>query len=482
MTETSAPAAEHPARAPVGLWIRRVWLAALFVLGLGFVVLIPPFQAVDEVAHWDRVWTVADGHYNCWRLPLSAAQFVDKGFRFDNRGPEPQMVQWSIFRELYAFEGTPGEMWIATNGCHYPPIGYIAPAIAARLTALDPPEQPRPHKMFFAFYAMRLANWLLFFACLVGAHRLGRYPMIPLVFASIPMVVHQAVSINNDAFQFGGLLLASALLTRAPTRRTLWSAIAIITLMSMIKPINAVAVPLVWIAGVWALRGARLRRRELAGMAVASLALPIGAWLLWHETMHVPILGLTTGMPVPNVDEARQAALLRENPLRVLDVLGWQLKQFFDVSAINGGWRGVLLALGWYRYVAEDYVYYVAIATFMVGLFLLRWDAQPRAPHERTPLWLSIGTVGGTLAYFAVVTLILYTAFTPVGAELVFGVQGRYFLYPLAVLLFLHGFAREGPPWLRGRPAVAVACVFVALAIGAQVAALVAIRQLFWQA
>lgn len=479
MTETSA--LDLRARSEWSCKVQRFWLAALFLLGFGFIVLIPPFQSIDEVAHWDRVWTVADGTYNCWTLPTSAAQFVGASFRFDNP-PHNGPVPWSIFRELYDFTGDTGEFWIATSGCHYPPVGYVLPAVAARFLSEGPPSEPHRHKMFLAFYGMRTANWLLFFGCVLAAYRLGRYPMVPLVFASIPMVVHQAVSINNDAFQFGGLLLTGALLTRTPTRSTLWTAIGVVALMSMIKPINAVAVPLIWIAGYRALRRQPLARVELSAMALASLGLPIGAWLLWQATMHAPIIGLTTGSPVPNVDGAAQAASLWENPARILQVLGWQLAQFFALPPINGGWRGMLLALGWCRYIAPAHVYALSLAALGLGLFLLRWDARSVAPEEPTPRVLVIGTIGGIIVYFTMVTLLLYMHFTPLGAQVVFGVQGRYLLYPMAVLFFLHCVVRTRPPWLRGPPAFGAACLFVALAVSAQVAALVAIRQLFWQA
>jgi hypothetical protein len=479
MNESSAP--DQRARSEWGRVVQRFWLAALFLLGFGFIVLIPPFQTIDEVAHWDRVWTVADGKYNCWTLPTSAAQFVEAGFRFDN-GPHSGPIPWSLFGELYAFRGDEGEFWIATSGCHYPPIGYALPALAARLLTKGPPSEPHPHKMFVAFYASRTVNWLLFFACVVAAYRVGRYPMVPLVFASIPMVVHQAVSINNDAFQFGGLLLTGALLSRAPTRRTLWSAIVIVTLMSMIKPINAAAVPLIWIAGFSALRSERVGRVELTVAAVTSLALPIAAWQLWQATMHVTPLGLTTGHPVADVNGTAQLALMQEHPTHVLKVVGWQLAQIFDASPINGGWRGILLALGWYRHLAPNHVYWLALVTLLTGLLLLRWDAEPAASAEPVPTVLVLGVLGATAVYFVVITLVLYVYFTPVGAPVVFGVQGRYLLYPIALLFFLHALARRRPPWLRGPLALQAACLFVGLAISSQVAALLAIRQLFWQA
>lgn len=462
--------------------VQQAWLGVVFLLGLGYIVLIPPFQTVDEIAHWDRVWTVALGQYNCHTLPYTAAEFVNFSFRFD-AGPVRGPIPWSALRDMYEHGGGGGEFFIATAGCGYPPIGYLPAALAAWLLTPEPRE-PGPHKMFVAFYGGRIANWLLFFGCLVAAFRISLFPMPVLVFASIPMVVHQAISLNNDAVLFSGIVLIGALLTQPPTRARIWTAIALLTLLSAIKPINVIAATLVWLGLAEALRKGTWRAREVASVALASVALPVAAWLVWDHTKHLPILGLSTGLVVPNVNEAAQLNMLLEQPLRVLSVFKWQLEGVFANTPINGGWRGVLLTLGWYKYVVADHVYALAIAALAAGVCVLR--LEPRAiPERRTPCWLLLTVPASVLAYAATVTLILYLAFTPVGAETVFGVQGRYFLLPIAMLLFVPAVRAARPLWLRteslrGKAIASLAAAFFVLSLAAHVAALWAIRQHFW--
>ena len=482
LLETPATSLEPPRAAGIRR-LTRMWLAVLFVLGLGYMALVPPFQAVDEVAHWDRVWSVASGDYNCKKIPKSAADFVELSFRFDNRQIPPQPVSWSLFREAYQHTGSEGSFWIATNGCHYPPIGYLPAAAAVRAFTPGPIDAPRPHKMFIGFYVARLANWLFFFACVTAAVCLVPYPLPVLVFASIPMVVHQAVSLNNDAFQFGGLLVLLALVTGSPTRARLWSAIAILALLSAIKPINAIAAPVVWF-GAWLLRsGHGIRRLEYVLMLLSSIGLPVGAWLLWNATMHMPVLGLSTDLVVANVDQSAQLARLRDEPLRFFQVLYGQLSQLFTAPPINGGWRGIVLALGWYRYEAPGHVYVLALAAFVLGVSTLRLRDRHVAPGPGMPRILVTGVVAAVAAYFVVVTMTLYLAFTPVASEVVYGVQGRYFLYPLALILFVVPLARpargEGE---IGRGAWLRVSATVALSTAANAATLYAIRWLFWEA
>lgn len=459
---------------------QQTWLAVVFLLGLGYIALVPPFQAVDEVAHWDRIWTVALGQYNCKTLPYAAAQFVNFSYRFD-AGPMQGRIPWSALRDMYEHSGGPGEFSIATAGCGYPPIGYLPAALAARLVTPNPRE-PGPHKMFVAFYGGRLATWLLFFGCLVAAFRISLFPMPVLVFASIPMVIHQAISLNNDAVLFGGILLIGALLTQPPTRGRVWTAIALVTVISAIKPVNVIAATLVWLGLAEALRKGRWKAYEVAGVALASVALPVSAWLLWDRTMHMPIFGFSIEQVVPGIHEEAQLQLLRVHPLRILSVFKWQLEGFFTGPPINGGWRGVLLTLGWYKYEVADHVYVLAIAALAAGVCVLRLEPR-RAPERRAPWWLALAVPASVVAYAATVILILYLAFTPFGEEAVFGVQGRYFLLPIAMLLFLPAVRAPRPLRLdgvAGKAFAGVAAAFFVLSLAAHAAALWAIRQHFW--
>ncbi len=454
---------------------RQIWLALLFVLGLGYAALVPPFQNIDEVWHWERAWSVAQGDYNCTQIPVAAGQWVDRAFRFREGSP----VSWAIVAETYDFTGDEGTFRIATNACKYPPVGYIPAALMTRIVAGNPAER-KLHQMFWAFYGSRVGNWLWFFGCVVLALRLTRFPMPVLLFASIPMVVQQAAALNNDAFQFGAILLVGALATRTPTRRTLWSAIALIALMSAIKPINAIAASLVWIGAYAASTQGRMLRREAVLVSVAATALPLLVWLAWNHTMHLPSDGNATPLPIANVNAAAQLAILRMEPVGFVRVLGWQVAQFFTGNPIDGGWRGVLLAICGYGLVVADYVYALVLAGLLAGLLALRFGAtQPRIPAN-APWPLVLAAVSTVVPYFAVVTLLLYIEFTPVGSEIVFGVQGRYYLYFIAMLLFLYPVVRKRPARSHGPWAARLAYASMVLSVLGNVAALYEIRGVYW--
>lgn len=478
-----SPGSELPAgRASLVRRTQRCWLALLFVVGLGYAALIPPFLAVDEVAHWDRIWTVAQGQYNCESIPVAAAQFVHLAFRFD-RGTERKEgpVSWSLFEEAYAFQGGPGQLSIATNGCHYPPIGYLASSLAVRLFTPGAPTEPHPHSMFIAFYAARFGNLVLFFVCVLAALRVSRYPMPVLLFASIPMVVHQAVSLNNDALLFGGVLLAAALATGTVTRRRVLSSLVLIALMSAIKPVCVVSSTLLWISLWRGYQDQTLKRFEALALGLGSLALPLGAWFLWQQTESLPILGHRTGVPVSGVTPSAQWARLVEEPWRFVQVLGFQLQQFFESEPIRGSWKGMVLVFGWCRYEAPGYVYAVSLAALAAGLPSLRAWTRGSAPEPRVPWLFSAAVIGAVVAYCVAVTMTMYLVFTGVGADYVTGVQGRYLLYAFALPLFLYPMARTRPFPVRARWRDALALASLGLGVASHIVALVALRFFFWE-
>lgn len=458
--------------------LERLWLALLFFVGLGYVALIPPFQSVDEVWHWDRAWTVAQGQYNCWRLPLAAGQFASSTLQVD-RDPQKQPFPWSTFQSLREFVGSPGSFFVATAACSYPPTGYLPAALAIRLWALGEPEKPAPHRMFNALYGGRLANWLFFFACVLAAYGLSRYPLPVLMFASIPMVVHQSVSINNDAFLAGGIVLTCALLT-SYSRARIAGALLLITLMSTVKPLCMAAATLAWVS-LWSARE-RHKRGELVALAVLSVGLPVAAWLTWQNTLHLPILGMSTGQPIANVDPDAQIALLKAEPLRVFRVLYWQARQFFfSPWPMEGSYAGLLLVLGWCRFRVPDLLYAMEIAALVAGALSLREGARREADDVRPPRVLLLGVIAGALAYSAAATLVLYAVFTPLAAEMVLGVQARYHHYPLCMLLFVPLLASARAKLVPPNMQRIAAFAFLGLSLTANLYALSFMRGFWWE-
>jgi uncharacterized membrane protein len=453
---------------------QQLWLGMLFVVGLGYIVLVPPFQNIDEIWHWERLWSVVQGDYNCKEIPVASSQFVDRAYRF-------KPVAWSVYADAYHFKGKEGSFATATNACKYPVVGYVPAAVVTRLLT-GPASERFFHKMFIAFYGARVANWLWFFACVLAALRLSRYPLPVMLFASIPGVVQQGGAINNDAVTFGGVLVVGALLTRVPTRASIWSAVVLIALMSAIKPIHAIAATFVWILVWFGMQQKRWSRAEAALMAAALLVIPVGLYALWDATMHLDAAGNVTPIPVPNVDREAQLALMRAEPMRFVYALGWQARQFFTAAPIDGGWRGLLLAICGYNLTVPDHVYAIILAGVAAALVAWRFDARQPPVRPHVPRILVLGALASTVAYFALVTLLLYIEFTPVGAHAVYGAQSRYYLYFVALLMFLHLMVRPAPE--NAQPTLTqtrAAYAFLVLSILGNLTALHAIRYMLWE-
>jgi hypothetical protein len=137
----------------------RAWFLFVLLGSLGMLLLIPPFQTNDEVAHWYRAWTVAETGGLCRGIPRVAETMVETVKTTD---VSRHRVDWS--RALWhAGAELPGDRYTTRGGysaCFYSPVAYALPAVALRLVG-RPFAEGRPARILAAFYAARVANWLL---------------------------------------------------------------------------------------------------------------------------------------------------------------------------------------------------------------------------------------------------------------------------------------------------------------------------------
>lgn len=472
-----APSTEYPKPLKLAL---RLWLWFIALAGVGYAFVIPTFQTVDETAHWDRLWTVAQGQYNCETLPADAAKYPRRVCVHDCRiQPVPIPGPYERWRRSWSYTHAGPPESVATAACTYPPVAYLLPAAFIAAFLGDSADTREEHAMFVAFYGGRLVNWALFFCSLWFALRISRYPIPILLFGSIPAVVHQSVSLNNDAFQFAGALLVGALATRRPTHFRLLCMTAVVALMSSIKPTCVIFSTLILIQAFRGHRAGTLRARAALAQAAASLLVPLAAFLAWKFTTHLPLDGTRTVPPVTNLNMDAQLQLLLDDPWRVLHVLYLQAEQLFTSTTINGSWHGIFLALAWYGFAAPRYVYALAVPACALGLWLLRaWRRGPVS--EPLPRWLTITPMVASVCYFAFVTLLLHLAFTPVGQLNTNGVQGRYYLLPIALLLFARPVTERSPRPHQPRWTPTLTAAMLLLSVLGHAAALYALYDFWW--
>jgi hypothetical protein len=409
-----------------------IWFIGAFLFGLVLMGMIPPFQTNDEMQHWLKVESVVENQPACENIRWETVELLhathaeqtkqrhylwmlgsfDPAFRLHDHRPQPE----------------PG----AGGACGYPAIAYVVPALLSRAAhALWPSHHGA---VLASYYAARFGNWIeltlgvLLVLLLVPVARTWT-----LLLYSLPMVVHQSVSVNQDS----AIMALHCVLVVALFRLRGWPqlvAILVVTaLLSRIKPTHA---PLVlWaLPALWQLTfgsGDRRQRRWrlLALGAAAALVLGAGLWRLW------PWITLPRHADVgaPSwTDPGLQVWNIFHRPELLKAALAQQLRDNLRRGALTGGWTSVLGIMGWCQFALPESAYDRLL--WACGLALLAaLAARPGTPTlPPTRSWGEALVTRGlpALAPLFMVLLVdvaFWVLFTEPGRPAIIGVQGRYY-------------------------------------------------------
>ena len=400
----------------------RLFLAAALLFGIAFAAVTPPFQVPDEPSHFLRAYLVSEG-----RLDLF---------------PEPGRIGTDLPASLQRIGGGP------LAGLPFHPERTIAPAaILAGLRAPLAPElrEPAffPSTLQYTFvpyvpqaagiaagrllgapalgllYLARLFNLLFaILAIALAIHRLPAFRWLAALVALTPMSLSLLASASADV-----TTLAAAFTLVSVTARLAWGIeearrsdlLLLVASSAVLCASKPPYMPLMLLAFV--IPAARFPRGRKAVFLAAHLALSLllAAWTLTGAR--------TVGSMNhdPAIDSGRQIHGALAHPLRFFRVVA------VDYAVHAPRYLGQLIGkLGWLdtRLPAPLLVAYLAVLAAL--LFL---DAGPRIevrPWQR-------GVAGAAvLAAMVLVSASQYAVWTPVGADFIEGLQGRYFL-PLAL-------------------------------------------------
>lgn len=443
LAAATAVAARHTTQAAVdddGRARRRVALATLACAGLMSMLmtsLIPPLQSPDENSHLRRAYSLMDGVFfispNSRAAPVNLE--VDAGLeRFTGAWlrqlatkPENRATQGleSFSREQH---WTNEEAAMFDAGAAYFPVLYW-PA-ASGLGMARAMNQPVWVANAWARVAMLLVS-LLAIGLALAIARAGFHALCAT--ALLPMAWAQFGSVNLDSMTISLGVLVVAMLSagvygaRHPradgyppwVRAGAWSLLGILVVS---KPVFlALMVPPLF----WSLRPhARLNLVPML-LILAALA----AWMI-HMAQSFVDVRLQPG--------ASAFARLGEALLSPIDTL-----QLFVATLVQHHafyWKSMVGILGWLDTPLPGAMY--AYAAVLMGAALLADASSPNPAN-----WQDRSAFGiAAIAYVAATLLILWVAWTPAGARVIDGVQGRYFLpiLPLAALVVGTG-RRRGP-------------------------------------
>jgi uncharacterized membrane protein len=431
--------------------------AVSLLFGTLIILATPPLRGPDETAHFLRAYGAAlgdiipsnrdaDGRKGIL-LPAHLYEGFDYFERVRVREKEFGFTYGPVFhgyfnRQPFDTSSDLAPTFVPYGGSEgYSPVAYlpqIAVALLARAIELD---------FLVTFYLMRFAGLVAMTALIALAIATAPQLAWPvLAIAMLPAAIYGRSVISADGSALATALMATALWLRGillpqvfpRARLSLWLALGALT-----KPTNLVFV-LFGLTGpfrAWLKCWPRILATILPAMAVALLwslgsTADVAAWRMVEITGHRPAA----------FDPAVKISYLLDQPLRFpAAVLG-----SFHEKDLGELWRQAIGVLGLFDTVLQPWIY-PAVNALLVGAFFTR---LPIAAAARRDVAVMAGTI--VFAYVFAVYFVCYLVFTPLDADKVWGVQGRYFVPILPLVAIMVGALVNRAPDERLSAATAI--------------------------
>ncbi|MDO5056773.1 MAG: DUF2142 domain-containing protein [Lautropia sp.] len=461
---SSAPerVARQRVHVPVSLTVIGCWVALALVLGTLASFFVPPLKSPDEADHLRRAYMLSQGQ---WLLHTQSCE-GENTFCRQNRtmsgGPVDQGLQDYLLRRDYgrvrkeseevvrstqALDWTGTEDFGITPGTgYYFPLIYLPQAVGLKLGKL------LHFSVEHSYRLVRFLNLLAGVAVVALAVSIHRLPLSVLATLLLPMSLFQAVSASIDLLATALALLALSCFMRL--RRVPDQPVA---------ALDPRVVPLFILLCV-ALFVAITARAHFAPMLLLPLLL---AW--WERR---PVLWVCLGLTVLAVAAWMATALPATVDFRIVrsvstgEVVRFYLQEpghlfavlantLTDSGRLNFYRNSFLGAFGETFLSRDSYLVLVVLLGVVLVMSLPGWRQMRQDALARAMLIVT-GLSAGLLAFLAM----LFT-WTPHPAQVVEGVQGRYLLIP--VILVLMGVVSWQVPGSRVAFGQRLAMVILAL-------------------
>jgi uncharacterized membrane protein len=429
--------------------------AALSLLfGTLIILATPPLRGPDETAHFLRVYGIALGDIvpstgdAQSRKGIFLASRLHEGFEFfESVRVKEKGTEWSgyspVFRTYFSnrsapIESDPPTAFVPYGGSEgYSPVAYlpqVAAALAARALDLD---------FVPTLYLMRFAGLAAMTAMI--AYAIAISPQLAWTFVAIamlPAALYGRSVVSADGSALAAAMLVAALWLRGflsphghrPGQLSFWMMFSALT-----KPTNLAFV----------LLGLILPTRRWPAVVLATLP-AIGAALFWSVQSGADSgawrMVEITGQDAAAFDPVVKLSHWIDHPLHFPAAVIGAIHE----NDLGELWRQAIGVLGLFDTVLQDWIYPTVSVLLLSALFA----RLPLAPATRGKIATTAALVA--FAYAVSVYFVCYLSFTPLEANTVWGVQGRYFVPCLPVVAIAVASVVNRGPDERLRAALAI--------------------------
>lgn len=396
---------------------KKFLFMAIF-LGALFIILMPLGEIPDEVTHFRRAYGVTQGHFIAENREDGAG----------NEMPSNIMDNFSVNPYSGAYKDSWDNLWegvseeenfqIYTNTAIYNPICYLPQIIGAAIG--------RIFGMSIAgmAYLMRVLNFAVFVALIYFAIKISpKFKTIILFIALLPIAIQEGVSLSPDALTNGlSIFMVAYVLylrygkTTKMKRAELITLYVMAVLIGFLKIVYAPLVLLYLTIPVERFGSKKAKWLNLGGIAAAMLVFN-GVWL-WIS-MKVPFATMRQDV---YINTGAQLKGIVKAPVRYAKVVADSV----DAWSYHWLWNMLGMELGAFSFRVPATM---MLATLVVLVIVLtqREDLEVKKSDKMIYLLVMFLIIGAMLTT-------LYLQWTEVGAGIIDGIQGRYFL-PILILI-----------------------------------------------
>ena len=421
-----------------------VFVLISFVFGPCIVALVPPMRGPDEAAHFVRAYAIVRGQI----LPSMIDTDGRKGalipqrlqremevfeFALRRRG-EPAFSYQEVFSEYRRIRaevlqetGAEGLVFNLYGGSEsYPPVAYLIylPAIAiARCAGLD---------FLGTLYLMRATGFVLTtsaIAVAIASARCLQWAFFLIAMLPAALYGRAVVSADGTALALAMLTAAVYLQTACRSQASPWARSALLTFGALCKP------PQIAFVILELLKSPFDKNRRAFLVAAPAILLPL-VWF-WFAGTEVSTWRIADSeqFPPEYFSPLWRLRLMLEHPWHFPRLLFGSLLSCADYG------RQIIGVLGWLDVPLRPFAYPV-----LASLLLITACAAAEV-KETARLRLAVSHVISALGYCLAVFLVFYLVWSPLDADRVEGVQGRYLVValPFAAVGF-SGLLKQGFP------------------------------------
>ncbi len=400
----------------------KLFIVIALVLGIGMGTLVIPLTKYDEHTHFWRAYEISRGNIiSRWenKLPKSVIRLAidDEGVYhlYDRKYSD---LQENLTKELNPKDEE--GLFVGGAGA-YSPFNYIPQLVGiiiGRALHLNP--------MIIA-YLGRLTNFLSFILLIYMSIRLmpkEKWKNIVMIVALLPMTLSLATSLSPDALAISvSMLLISYILNiKYKAEKIKPLQIAIVTILCIVTSLVKIAyLPLVFLFLLIPKDKFKSKKMYYV-LFIGILLITIAVNLLWMKMAN------QGGTAAIRTNSEEQIFFVLANPLDFVVNMGYTMVENIAdyISTMIGGWNTS------------------AFGTVLLSIvILLVTFTKNDMEKDNTIKDVSLSTIDKIIIAFAIICVIflifagLYIQWTVATFDRVEGIQGRYFLPILALILIL---------------------------------------------